>query len=135
MTTCDNSMMSLILQVLILGDEAEERQDLGLPSPLSTLLGSILQEERQELGLLSPLSSLLGSIFQEERQDLGPLTPLSTLLGFVFPEERQSFGPLTPLSNLLGSIFLFAIRSLSFAFDIGGFIARLLGFAAFTSRW
>ena len=50
MTTCDNSMISLMLQVLILGDEAEERQDLGLLSPLSTLLGSIFQEERQDLG-------------------------------------------------------------------------------------
>ena len=106
-------MMSLMLQVLALGDEAEERQDLGLLSPLSSLLESVFLEERQDLELLNPLSSLLG----------------------VFLEERQSFGPLTPFSTLLGSIFLFAIRSLSFAFDIGGFIARLLGFAAFTSRW
>ena len=50
-------------------------------------------------------------------------------------EERQSFGPLSPLSTLLGLLFLFVIRNLSFAFDIGGFIASIPLFAAASARY
>ena len=50
-------------------------------------------------------------------------------------EERQNFGPLSPLSNLLGLLFLFVIRNLSFAFDIGGFIASIPLFAAASARY
>ena len=50
-------------------------------------------------------------------------------------EERQNFGPLSPLSNLLGLLFLFVIRNLSFAFDIGGFIASIPVFAVASSRY
>ena len=50
-------------------------------------------------------------------------------------EERQNLGPLSPLSNLLGLLFLFVIRNLSFAFDIGGFIASIPVFAVASSRY
>ena len=50
-------------------------------------------------------------------------------------EERQNFGPLSPLSSLLGLLFLFVIRNLSFAFDIGGFIASIPLFAATSARY
>ena len=50
-------------------------------------------------------------------------------------EERQNFGPLSPLSNLLGLLFLFVIRNLSFAFDIGGFVSSIPVFAAASSRY
>ena len=50
-------------------------------------------------------------------------------------EERQNSGPLGPISTLLGLIFLFLTRNLSFAFDIGGFIASIPAFAAASSRY